>query len=959
MFCPNCGTNLPDEAEFCPNCGTNIKEIQASNDLLQENQDITNKQANNIEQTSTICQNREETTKEKNYQKRKSFFNLIINKIKTFTTKYKKQILIVTGGLVVIFVIIFIYSKLFGFESLKWNKEYGDYKLDYVTQSKIKLGIKFSDEKKLNQLNVKATCGESEIIGSELEWNLTEALGECKIEVSYKFKKITKKLTVINPFADKQGLSLDYKINYDSDEDLDLDGLTNKQEKEYGTNPELYDTDMDGLDDYYEIFTSKTDPLKADSDGDGLNDFDEIELGLDPLKADSKGDGLKDGNRKVSYSIQSEKLGITLEISGTGNIPSSTIDTFKNSTFKEMDGLLDTVYNFYTSGKVETAKVTIPYSLEEITSQGLNEDNLTLYYFNEKTKELEAIPTIVDKENKKVIVTLKHFSKYVLGDSNVVLTTTSNQIMMVIDNSVSMYTNAQLSALGYTKITGADGNDSTFKRLSLTNNLIDMFTGSYYFGISEFAGNYINLQRFTDNQEAAKKAVNSIKNDLNNIGNGTNIVNALNNGINEFEQDDNGHYLILLTDGKDTSTFNTLTSNKSTIISSAKAKDIKICVIGLGTSIDTEDLNSIAEGTGCDYYNASDAGALDEIYSIIGADINYNLVDVDGDGNVDGTIISDSGFIVTRDGFSFPNYGTNLSINGHCYGMATIAELYYTKKLPMSLNGKTVKQKTGLFSSANASSYAYDLNNTYFESYSNLYDYKLKTNVLKYTFGFDTFGEEKPKDYMSLSGKTLVYNKKYKYELTNSGMYDISIKKSGLDAAAQLEKWGVNYDKAESVLLNEDRMQSSEIIENSDKQLLNAIYTGFIRQNETEHYSSSSNFTLWLRNVFGSESTEKMNSAAFIELLRNRLDNGDVPVISSSYSDGLHAVNAINLVQDNKDSNHYYIGVYDNNYPGEKRYIDIQCNKKTCVTKANSYYTNSDEPIRITASLDYDLKFFK
>lgn len=52
-------------------------------------------------------------------------------------------------------------------------------------------------------------------------------------------------------------------------------------------------------------------------------------------------------------------------------------------------------------------------------------------------------------------------------------------------------------------------------------------------------------------------------------------------------------------------------------------------------------------------------------------------------------------------------------------------------------------------------------------------------------------------------------------------------------------------------------------------------------------------------------------------------------------------------------------GVYDNNYPGEKRYVDIECNKKTCVTKANSYYTNSDEPIRITASLEYDLEFFK
>lgn len=76
------------------------------------------------------------------------------------------------------------------------------------------------------------------------------------------------------------------------------------------------------------------------------------------------------------------------------------------------------------------------------------------------------------------------------------------------------------------------------------------------------------------------------------------------------------------------------------------------------------------------------------------------------------------------------------------------------------------------------------------------------------------------------------------------------------------------------------------------------------------------------------------------------------------YSGGLHAINAISLVQDIDNPNLYYIGVYDNNYPGEKRYVNLECNKGTCVTKANNYYTSSGEPVRITSSLEYDLAYY-
>ncbi len=944
MFCPKCGTNLPDDAVFCSKCGANINELKVNTSVMNE---------------VSTNENKTLTTTEELSKKSKEFFGPKINRFKEFTKKNKKQLLISLSCFVCFIILSFIYSFIFGFEKLSWNKDYKDLDLKYVTQNTVKLGINFSNDKKLKKIKYKTTCGDYEVSDKEIEWDLSDSLGECKVEVSYKFKKITKKLTVIDEFINHQPLFLDTEeIDYDSDEDLDYDTLSNKQEKGLNTDPILSDTDMDGLDDGYEVNTIKTDPLKKDTDGDSLSDFDEIELGLDPLKNDSKGDGVKDGDRKLTYSLNNEDLGVTINLSGKGNIASTSINTFKNNTFKNINGLMDTVYNFYTDGTIENAEVTINYSLEDIISRGLDENNLVLYYFNDETKKLEATPTVVDKDNKKITVNLKHFSKYVLGDKSVVIEDSKTQIMMVIDNSTSMYTRKQMEAMGHNSSVGANGNDSSFKRITLTNKLIDMFTGNYYFGVAHFAGNYINLSKFTNENEVSKKAVNSIKNNIEDLDGGTNIVNALNEGISEFSKDDNNHYLVLLTDGKDTSY--TLKNSSNTIIKNAKEIDVKVCVIGLGSSIDSDDLNDIAEGTGCDYYNANDANSLDEIYSLIAADINYNLVDTDKDGVADSTVIADSGFIVTRDGFSFDNYNSNLSDGGHCYGMATFAELYYTKKLPMSLGTKqTVKESKLLDKRMEFNSYAYNLSSTYFSRYDNLYDYKLKTNALKYQFGFENFGEEVPKDYYTVVDDVLTYKEDYKKDALNTGLYEFSIKESSLDSKKQIEKHGAAYSKYESLLLNEDKIQKNSKVDYNDKQLLNAIYACFIKQIVTDNYSSSMNFELWVRDKLGAESVEKLKSAAFIELLKSRLESGDVPVISSDFSNGYHAVNAISLAQHIDNPNHYSIGIYDNNYSGEKRYVDIICNKRSCVTEKGAYYSNSKKPIEISKSLEDDLAYFK
>lgn len=64
--------------------------------------------------------------------------------------------------------------------------------------------------------------------------------------------------------------------------DLDRDGIDNATEKQMGLSETEFDTDGDGLSDYAEINTFKTDPNKMDSDGDGYGDSEEIVNGFNP-----------------------------------------------------------------------------------------------------------------------------------------------------------------------------------------------------------------------------------------------------------------------------------------------------------------------------------------------------------------------------------------------------------------------------------------------------------------------------------------------------------------------------------------------------------------------------------------------------------------------------------------------------------------------------------------------------
>ena len=110
---------------------------------------------------------------------------------------------------------------------------------------------------------------------------------------------------------DGDGIPAWWEVTYNlSDEDAsdalwdnDADGLTSLEEYTLGTNPELGDSDSDGLLDGTEVNTYQTGPLTVDTDSDGLSDSDEVLThGTSPVEVDSDSDSFSDGDEVLLYA---------------------------------------------------------------------------------------------------------------------------------------------------------------------------------------------------------------------------------------------------------------------------------------------------------------------------------------------------------------------------------------------------------------------------------------------------------------------------------------------------------------------------------------------------------------------------------------------------------------------------------------------------------------------------------
>lgn len=154
--------------------------------------------------------------------------------------------------------------------------------------------------------------------------------------------------------------------NNDAALDADADGLSNEKEFAEQTNPQVADTDNDGLNDGPEVNQFKTNPKQADTDGDGLSDGQEVNTAkTDPTKPDTDGDGYSDpaevslgSNPNSASSVPTDIALLGRGILGTKETADGGVETpvFNSGADSSInDGNVTTRVDTFNGGGTDTA----------------------------------------------------------------------------------------------------------------------------------------------------------------------------------------------------------------------------------------------------------------------------------------------------------------------------------------------------------------------------------------------------------------------------------------------------------------------------------------------------------------------------------------------------------------------------------------------------------------------------
>ena len=266
--------------------------------------------------------------------------------------------------------------------------------------------------------------------------------------------------TITASVLDENTLSVSSSVTVSFIEsDVDMDGLSDTNEINLGTDPNDADSDNDGLNDGDEVNTHHTDPLLADTDNDGLPDGYEVNQGLDPNDVsdaafDTDSDGysnfdeytagtdpqnaqsypgavaitrLSETDKDPSITLSADQLGASFSISGHHGVRSDT-GIEAGSGFYYYEGLRHVDTANFGFGVATTTAALDSYGGSSNQSLGVNALGY-IYYSN--SSQLSGINTdISSSEHYGLAIDYRDSNPtvYVIANNTLVHTATMSAV---------------------------------------------------------------------------------------------------------------------------------------------------------------------------------------------------------------------------------------------------------------------------------------------------------------------------------------------------------------------------------------------------------------------------------------------------------------------------------------------------------------------------------------------------
>ena len=202
-------------------------------------------------------------------------------------------------------------------------------------------------------------------------------------------------------------------------------------------------------------------------------------------------------------------------------------------------------------------------------------------------------------------------------------------------------------------------NDPDRLRVDAGKNLINLLGSADQAAVLEFSGSSTRLlQDFTSDKAALEEAIDSVGQ-----SGGTPFYDSILRALQIIEAESAPNpAVVVFTDGEDTTSRNSFADT----LAQARAQSVPVFTIGLGSSVDFTELQTLAAQTGGTFAEVNNPDALNKVFSIIGVGIVQGRVVVTGQATfgsalgsggdyvVSGNLVTDLGGTSVPTPFSFP-----------------------------------------------------------------------------------------------------------------------------------------------------------------------------------------------------------------------------------------------------------------------------------------------------------------